>query len=548
MLMELISRLTIKFKIISIVLWGLLFLSITSAVSYTAFSTSKSSFEQLKAKQLYLIDVSNDIGNSIASLQNIFLTAASSQLALQNDYKTKNEKIQQDIKKSVTELKKLSLKEEFNELKNIIKNIELRTKALGTIGVGMVQEFTDADADAEDKVDAISSYSSVALKTKEELEHLINFSKKSLNKQISSFGEYLSDSQSDIVMIALIAFFLNIAVSVAFVLVIQRSLNTLQEDVEGIESTKDFTFIKEGLRKNEISNVYSKLNSLISSTQEAINDSKSSADDNRRVVDEIDNHFVDMTKSMNKTASIIKDTTTFGEETVVMIKEATDDADVVREDIAKVSQILNDASKNIVQMIEEVHKSAEVEMGLVDDLSRLSDDAQQITDVLNIISDIADQTNLLALNAAIEAARAGEYGRGFAVVADEVRKLAERTQKSLVEIKSTVNVIVQSINEASEKMSANGENIQIITDISASAKNQIENTVATMSETTIAMNTSLDALTKTGDNTHYIISKIGEISVEVNNNVNTTKIISDEMKVLDNNAQALTQKLSQFKT
>ncbi|WP_233705761.1 methyl-accepting chemotaxis protein, partial [Helicobacter felis] len=51
--------------------------------------------------------------------------------------------------------------------------------------------------------------------------------------------------------------------------------------------------------------------------------------------------------------------------------------------------------------------------------------------------------------AAIEAARAGEHGRGFAVVADEVRKLAERTQKSLGEIESNINVLVQSIADNS---------------------------------------------------------------------------------------------------
>ncbi|WP_227586235.1 methyl-accepting chemotaxis protein, partial [Klebsiella aerogenes] len=64
------------------------------------------------------------------------------------------------------------------------------------------------------------------------------------------------------------------------------------------------------------------------------------------------------------------------------------------------------------------------------DIRALSDAAEKIGQVIELINTIAGQTNLLALNATIEAARAGEAGKGFAVVASEVKQLAAQTARA----------------------------------------------------------------------------------------------------------------------
>ncbi|RZA27286.1 MAG: hypothetical protein EOP10_00625 [Proteobacteria bacterium] len=79
----------------------------------------------------------------------------------------------------------------------------------------------------------------------------------------------------------------------------------------------------------------------------------------------------------------------------------------------------------------------------------LSERAEEIVNIIDVIDDIAEQTNQLALNASIEAARAGEQGKGFAVVAGEVRSLAARSSTATRTITELLETIQIEANQAS---------------------------------------------------------------------------------------------------
>jgi len=122
---------------------------------------------------------------------------------------------------------------------------------------------------------------------------------------------------------------------------------------------------------------------------------------------------------------------------------------------------------------EQVIQTHDGEIAVIENFKSLTGNAEDIKNIISIIGDIAEQTNLLALNAAIEAARAGEHGRGFAVVADEVRKLAANTQKSLTEINASVNIIVQSISDASSSVEINAKYVLGLVDISKTLQDSL---------------------------------------------------------------------------
>jgi methyl-accepting chemotaxis protein len=197
------------------------------------------------------------------------------------------------------------------------------------------------------------------------------------------------------------------------------------------------------------------------------------------------------------------------------VDAASKDASSNVQSVAAATEQLTSSIQEISRRVNESARTS-AEAALDADLTaekmrRLSEGAQKIGTVIDLINNIAGQTNLLALNATIEAARAGEAGRGFAVVASEVKSLAEQTAKATAEIAGQIGDIQGATTESVNAIGAITGVIKAMNEISTaiaaaveqqgSATNEISRSVQLAAASTGAVSVNISKITQSSGET-----------------------------------------------
>lgn len=360
---------------------------------------------------------------------------------------------------------------------------------------------------------------------------------------------------------AIIAILVNLAISITYNLVATSDKNPSMKKLQDVfdqVATGDFSNLEE--QGEEFSNDRN-LNSLRTGFIGVINTFKAvivgMKEESKRMEDMVGNlestargaktSIENIRTSMNTIADVAIAENTEAIQTVDDMNELSTQIEDINQEIKRINTYIERSQSSNVknaQAMQLVHQSwieeHQSQSQLVNEMTDMNHDIQNIGKIVQLIKDISEQTNLLALNASIEAARAGEAGHGFAIVAEEVRSLAEQSNQSTKNIRDIIEVIRKKSEQMVESVTTSYAKSQQQTEVldqAISTSNEISQIVEQFVESIQSIESAVDSIVEKKDMVQQAIrnisSSIGETSAgsqEATSSLENFSLVIDEFE------------------
>jgi methyl-accepting chemotaxis protein len=226
--------------------------------------------------------------------------------------------------------------------------------------------------------------------------------------------------------------------------ILEQEIAALEEKKLEGEATKQFLLQLEVVSVAIATAITAFVGFLIASgisrkVQQSVSDITTSSNEIATTVEEQE-------RAAHQQAASVNETTTTMDELEASFRQSAEQAKAAAAAAKRALELTEGGNQAVGENLEGMFMLEKKVGTIAEQMLQLSEQAQQIGSISQLVSDIASQTNMLALNSSVEAVRAGEHGKGFTVVANEIRKLADQSQRSADKINELVSQIQNAIN------------------------------------------------------------------------------------------------------
>lgn len=192
----------------------------------------------------------------------------------------------------------------------------------------------------------------------------------------------------------------------------------------------------------------------------------------------------DQSASVKEIVATMEDTNALSENIVSRIKDVNSVANKTSDDV----------KKGVDALIENVNKLREIfeaNKSTIAGIKSLSDQINNIWEIVTFINSVADQAKIIAFNAELEASSAGEAGKNFYIVSTEIRRLADgiidgtkEIKEKITHIQHTSDNLILSSESGTDKINDGCDQAKALEENFMSIKNAAEITADSAKEIT----------------------------------------------------------------
>jgi methyl-accepting chemotaxis protein len=349
------------------------------------------------------------------------------------------------------------------------------------------------------------------------------------------------------IVIGSVIFIILLGFSWSTIIAIVRPLSRFGNVLDLVANDRDLTQRISYAANDEIGEMATSFDHTMGALQEAFRDIRAQIENVSHSVEALASTAKQVAASSQSQSSSSSAMAASVEEMAVSINTVSSSATDAQSLAQEAGRISDEGGKIVEKTSSEMVLIAQSVGGASGVIQTLGEASKEISNIVQVIREVADQTNLLALNAAIEAARAGEQGRGFAVVADEVRKLAERTAQSTGDISMMIGKIQTSSGEAVQEMDKVVKQVESGQALAQEAGQHIRAIRTETGKVSDAMTEISNALREQGEASNDIAKHVESIAQITDENNAAAEETSSNAQRLDELARNVQSTINRFK-